>query len=412
MDSPLCAPPLPEDHPLREESEGREYKVPAGETPTGRLVLARNARADVTYRCPGCRCELVLRRGEVRSPHFAHKAIGFCSPETALHQSVKAWIALMLRRRLRGLRRGIPRLRVPCRGRQHPGDPHADRLCPGEAWLPLVELDFDQVLVEEATADGLRPDVLLLKQGTPVLGIEVLVTHAVDAAKAAKTSHPWVEVQGTEVLRSPGTWKPSRASHPWTGSCHACAWAARIIGSGIQEWEDTADYVSQLAAAFFEETMKAWLQSSSRRVKPALVWRCPWCRKKNRRLFRRDLLKSAARASSLKPPCEPEVMLESAEGPPIAIAFGFPPDPARPWRILPLQNTPAPRLRTTPDPKHPHRLALNGTNRPAGFPCAHCGRDCLGSLPSPWIPVPWCESQESPGAPSPVAPPGALPCRL
>jgi len=394
MDPPLNHESLPEEVPLREETEDREYKVPAGEAPTGRLVLARNARADVTYRCPGCRCELVLRRGEVRAPHFAHRAIGFCSPETALHQGVKAWIALILRGRLRGLRRGIPCLRVPCRGRQHHGDPHGGRLCPGEAWLPLAELDFDQVLVEEATADGLRPDVLLLKQGVPVLGIEVLVAHAVDAAKAARTSHPWVEVEGMQVLRSPGTWKPSQASHPWTGSCPACAWADRVLGSRIQEWDDAVDFVSQLSAAFFEESIQAWIHSPSKRIKPVLFWRCPWCRIKNRRFFRRDLLKGAARASSLVPPCEPEVMLESTQGPPIAIAFGFPLDPARPWQILPLPDALGPRLRATADPKHPHRLALNGTNRPTGFPCKRCGRDCLGSLPSPWIPIPWCESQD------------------
>jgi hypothetical protein len=391
MDPPLYDGPLPKENRPREETVGREYKVPAGEAPTGRLVLARNARAGVSYRCPGCRCELVLRRGEVRSPHFSHKAIGSCSPETALHQGVKAWVALMLRRRLRGLRRGVPRLRVPCRGRQQPGDTCDEHLCPGEAWLHLADLDFDQVMVEEATPDGLRPDVLLLKQGSPVLGIEVLVTHAVDAAKAAKTSHPWVEVDGMQILRSPGTWKPSQASHPWTGSCHVCAWADRVMASRIQDWHDPADLVSQLAAAFFEEFIQAWLHSSSKRIKPALFWRCPWCRIRNRRLLRRDLLRSAAQASSLVPPCEPEVVLEPAEGPPIAIAFGFPRNPARPWQILPLPDAPGPRLRATPDPKHPHRLALNGTNRPSGFPCRRCGRDCLGSLPSPWIPAPWWE---------------------
>ena len=180
--------------------------------------------------------------------------------------------------------------------------------------MPLAELDFDQVVVEEATADGLRPDVLLLNQGAPVLGIEVLVTHAVDASKATKTSHPWVEVDGMQVLRSPGSWKPSQASHPWTGSGRACAWADRVIGTRIQLWDDTADYVSKLAAAFFEESLQAWLQSSSKQIKPALLWRCPWCRIRNRRHLRRDLLKGAAQASSLVPPCEPEVVLESAQG--------------------------------------------------------------------------------------------------
>jgi len=223
MDSPLYNDRLIEEDRLRSVTEGREYKVPAGEAPSGRLVLARYARAGAAYKCPGCRCELVLRRGGVRSPHFAPKATGFCSPETALHQGVKALVALMLRRRLRGLRRGVPRLRVPCRGRQQPRDSHGENLCPGEAWLPLADLDFDQVEVEEATPDRLKPDALLLKDGHPVLGIEVCVTHAVDAAKAMRISHTWVEVEGLQVLRTPGTWKPTQAIHPWTGSCRL-AW--------------------------------------------------------------------------------------------------------------------------------------------------------------------------------------------
>lgn len=376
----------------QDESGDREFKVPAGETPTGRLVLARNARADVAYRCPGCRSELVLRKGEVRSPHFAHKAFGFCSPETALHLGVKAWIARALGKRLRGVRRGVPRLRVRCAGRQQPGYSRPAGQCPGEAWLPLADLAFDQVLVEAANPDGLKPDILLLGEGGPVLGIEVLVTHPVDAAKAARTSHPWVEVDAMQVLKSPHAWKPSQAHHPWTGSCPACAWAARITGMGIQDWSDPADLVSQLAAAFFEERIQAWLESAAKRIKPSVEWRCPWCRTRNRRFLRRDRLKGAAQASSLMPPCDPEVMLEPAEGPPIAIAFGFPRDAARPWQILPLVDAPRPSLRATPDPKHPHRLTLNGTNRPAGFLCVSCGRDCLGSQPSPWIPVPWWEA--------------------
>ncbi len=393
MAFPRVDAPLPEQDRSGEEPGGREFKVPAGATLTGRLVLARDASAGAAYRCPGCHCELVLRQGRVRSPHFAHKAVGFCSPETALHQGIKTWIALMLRRRLRGLQRGVPRVRVPCGGHQYSGEPHAKHRCPGEAWLPLADLDFDQVMVEEATPDGLKPDVLLLKQGTPVLGIEVLVTHAVDAAKAAITAHPWIEVDGMQILNSPGTWKPSQASHPWTRSCHGCAWADRILGSRIHEWQDHADLVAQLAATFFEEFIQAWLQSSSKRSKPALCWRCPWCRNKNRRLLHRDLLKSAAQASSLVPPCEPEVILEPNEGPLIAVAFGLPQAPARPWRILPLPDAPTPRLRVTPNPKHPQRLALNGTNRPGGFSCQRCGRDCLGSLPLPWVPAPWWEGQ-------------------
>ncbi len=389
--------------PQRGGGSIQEFKVPVGEAPTGRLVLARYARPGTAYRCPGCHAGLVLRKGEVRVPHFAHKADGFCSPETALHLGIKTWIARMLCRRLRGVRRGVPRLRVPCGGRRDAFEREGPAPCPGEAWLHLADLDFDQVRVEEATPDDLRPDVLLLKQGRPILGIEVLVTHAVDSTKAARTSHPWVEVDAMQVLRNPGAWSPRQACHPWTRTCRVCAWANRIMDSRIPVWLDAADLVSQLAAAFFEDAITAWLASPSRRIKPALRWQCSWCRCPNQRGLRRDLLRSAAQASSLLPPCEPEVILEPVQGHVASIAFGFPRESNHPWRILPLRDAPGPRLRVTPDPKHPHRLTLNGTNRPGGFLCNRCGRDCLGSLPSPLVPVSWWEEREGVGDSGPVA---------
>jgi len=193
-----------------------------------------------------------------------------------------------------------------------------------------------------------------------------------------------------QILRSPQAWKPCQAYHPWTGSCPACTWAKKIMESGIQDGNDPGDFVSQLAAVFFMERIQAWLHSASRRIKPVVCWRCPWCRTGNRRLIDRNRLKGAAQASSLMPPCDPEVLLETTSGP-VSVTFGFPWQPGRPGLVRPLRDARRPAIRATPDPRHPHRLALNGTNRPCGFICQRCGRDCLGVLASPLNPAPWWE---------------------
>ena len=382
--------------PFEGEGESNAFKVPAGEAPDGRLVPAKRARTGVDYRCPGCATPLILRQGEVRSPHFAHKAHGFCSPETALHQGVKRWVARMLQRCLRGVRLGVPRVRVDCEGDRRGQELGLSVRCPGDAWLPLAEVAFDEVALERTTPDGLRPDVLLLHQGQPVLGIEVLVTHAVDAPKAERSSYPWLEMEAMQVLRSPTAWKPRQQNLPWTGVCRACTWANRLLETRPQACDDLGEYVAQLASAFFAEQIRTLVETGSRRVKPAVQWRCPWCRKQNKRLLQLAELADAGAGSSLVPPCDPEVLLATRTGATISITFGFPRDPGRPRRIVPLNAFPGPALRVTPDPKYPHHLALNGTNRPLAFTCQRCWRDCLGNLPSPLTPVPWVEEVAPP----------------
>jgi hypothetical protein len=259
--------------------------------------------------------------------------------------------------------------------------------CSREAWLSLAELEFDQVEVEKSNPDGLKPDVLLSNKGLPILGIEVVVTHAVDAAKAGKLNHPWIEVEARQVLRSPRSWKPVQMNHPWSGICKSCVWAQKINDYEFQENIEPGEYVAELSACFFESHLREWIQSSSGRIKPVVHWRCPWCRKSNHRDIHRNQIHSAGLSSSLLPPCEPEVTLRTVEGHTISILFGFPKIPSRPRIIFPMKNSPRFTLRATPDPKSPLRLTMNGTNRPLAFICKFCARDCLGTIPAPSIPL-------------------------
>jgi len=375
-----------------DEPSSSTFKVPVGLAPDGRPVMARQAREGLEYRCPGCAGPLLLKRGAVRAPHFAHKTTLGCSPETALHQGVKNWICLVLQKRLARKRAPDPKLRVPCEGprwrrEQRLGDP-----CPGKAWLRVSELAFDEVAEERMTPDGLRPDVLLLHQGAPVLAIEVLVTHAVDAAKAARTSCPWVELNALQVLSRPSVWEPHRQSHPWSGVCPNCLWREQSCLSDPSEHLSPGEYVAELAAATFEDNFSRWLHSKAGRTKPRLAWRCPWCRKSNRLPMAREGVVGAARSSALGPPILPEVILTVDGRLPISITFSFPANPDRPMAIIPLPDRGFPALRATPDPRHPLRLTLNGTNRTLDFICARCCRDCVGSLPSPLDPVPYWET--------------------
>ena len=369
------------------EGDGRAFKVPVGLASDGRLVRAQKAKDGINYLCPGCRGPLLLRRGLVRSTHFAHKSSSFCSAETALHRGVKIWISLVLQKRLAHRRAIEPYLLVPCAGSRWLRARGFHGQCRGKAWLRVLDLAFDEVAAERNTPDGLRPDLLLLLQGKPVLGIEVRVTHAVDEAKAARTTYPWVELDALQVINSPRAWRPRGKNHPWTSLCRACQWADRVGQFDFSEHTDPGDLVAELAAALFQAEFRRWLQSESRRIRPGIAWRCPWCRKNNFRPLKRKASLGATRSSSLGPPILPEVVLELVEGPDVSITFGAPRHAGRAGAILPMKRGPLPALRAAPDFKRPLRLALNGTNRPLAFLCRQCGRDCLGNLPMPGEPL-------------------------
>ena len=63
----------------------------------GELITPDDTRLEAGAKC-GCVCiecsePLILRRGEKKRWHFAHRAKTSCGGETYIHKVVKAWIA-------------------------------------------------------------------------------------------------------------------------------------------------------------------------------------------------------------------------------------------------------------------------------------------------------------------------------
>jgi hypothetical protein len=86
-----------------------------------------------------------------------------------------------------------------------------------------LPIDIDEVRVEKRLPSGRQPDVALCSAGRTRVGIEIVVTHAVDADKAAAfTDLWWCELTADDVLTDPLRWKPVRDElRPWT--CPTCA---------------------------------------------------------------------------------------------------------------------------------------------------------------------------------------------
>lgn len=188
----------------------RPFKVPLGLTPDGRIVPVAKAEVGVTYACPACEAPVVLKHGEVVRRHFAHHADASCSAETALHEGTKRWLAGAVA----AWRAGTgPR-------------PVVRRYC-GHCRAAIESAASERIVearVEYRTPAGRVLDVGLLDtDGALCLGIEVLVTHAVDEAKAVDLGDlPWIEIDASEVTE-PAVWPTARVvgrvSPP---RCRAC----------------------------------------------------------------------------------------------------------------------------------------------------------------------------------------------
>ena len=173
------------------------FKVPFGQSADGAIVPVAQADRDVRYVCPACATPLLLRAGQVRQKHFAHRAQANCSPESALHQATKLRIA----EAVTAWRNGTGNRPVVRRRCDH---------CGGAVDSPISER-IVAAKVECRAPGGRIVDVGLLDDsGTLRLAIEVLVTHAVDEQKeTALGGLAWIELPADHV-EDPAIWAPRR----------------------------------------------------------------------------------------------------------------------------------------------------------------------------------------------------------
>ncbi len=173
-------------------------KVPFGLSPEGEEVHAKDASRDTLYRCPSCKAELLLKRGEIRRPHFAHlhepNACEFVY-ETEAHYRAKHWVK---------------------EAWESDEDVCLSRSC-ATCWNMLTQdLRAGQtakVEIEYLLGTGHRADVALLDAQDNLLAvIEIYSTHRVDPEKAEAMKSrgiQWAEFQADEVLNST-KWRPLR----------------------------------------------------------------------------------------------------------------------------------------------------------------------------------------------------------
>lgn len=171
-----------------------DFLIPLARDADGALVLREGAALGRRYRCIGCDGALIVREGSKRR-HFAHLvATPSCLPETVLHRAAKALLVTTVESWKAG--------RGPA--------PEFERRCGqcGSTKRQALPARVTGAREEHAVSTGRVLDVGLMAGEDLAAGLEVLVTHSVDAAKAAELPIPWVELSAEAVIANPLLWRP------------------------------------------------------------------------------------------------------------------------------------------------------------------------------------------------------------
>jgi hypothetical protein len=159
-------------------------KFPLGALHNGEYCLPCNAEKGLDYICPGCKAPVILRRGEIKAPHFAHKPSErrcefYDHPgEGEIHKMVKHIIADLLRKKK--IKKVV-------------------RSCPKGCTYD-EEIDYeegDEVIDEYPIGDRYKVDVALINNGKIKYIFEVYNTHKT----TRETPEPWFEIDAKKFLK-------------------------------------------------------------------------------------------------------------------------------------------------------------------------------------------------------------------
>jgi hypothetical protein len=172
-----------------------ELRVPFAVDNDDQLHSPASARRGRNYFCPSCREPVILKQGEVRAAHFAHKVCDTCNQESIVHKTAK----LLIQKAVHDWKAGVsksPELQRRC------------QICNSLASQSLPE-KVDRAVLEHRLSDCSIVDVALVGGETALAAVEIRVTHAVGEMKAQRLPIPFIELDGYQVIENPVNWKPT-----------------------------------------------------------------------------------------------------------------------------------------------------------------------------------------------------------
>lgn len=183
-----------------------QLKVPVALNNKKRLCNPEQAIKEHDYTCPSCQDRVILRKGRIKTAHFAHKFSEVCNQETILHKTAKHLIVQTISDWKSG-QGDVPILQKVC------------EVCKDTIKQPLPE-KVESAVLEHRMDEGFIVDVVLMVKGIPAAAVEIRASHAVDERKAQSISIPFIELDAHEVIENPNIFLPIRDTFNWC--CHRC----------------------------------------------------------------------------------------------------------------------------------------------------------------------------------------------
>lgn len=219
-------------------------RIPFALDKYGQLIGINDAEKGRKYFCPSCRDVVIVRKGEIKVHHFAHKMNNLCGQETAVHKIAK----MLIQKRFSQWKAG--QTTAPIMNR-------ACQIC-GKKTAQTFPDKVEREDLEVGLSNGSIADVALIGTGKPIAVIEIRVTHAVDEEKAITLPVPFIEVDGYKVLEQQDCLEPIVDTF-FPFSCSACK----------KRLPQFIDKSKRLALATHVE-----LPESYYRYAPTYCWKC------------------------------------------------------------------------------------------------------------------------------------------
>lgn len=161
----------------------------------GKPVRPLEAERGRRYTCIECGTELILRLGNIRVHHFAHKTKTInCSGESRQHKEAKHLIKLVIEDWIKG-KGSKPEIFTHCYNCRK----RLEETLPDT--ITRVELEHPYL--------NRRPDVLLFEDLIPSRIVEIHHTNEVTPEKAEDIDIPYYELNCGQVLKDPQHWIPT-----------------------------------------------------------------------------------------------------------------------------------------------------------------------------------------------------------
>ena len=211
------------------------------ELSSGNYCRPNQASKENSYKCAECDQRVILRKGSIRRPHFAHYSKRECSyyehpNESQLHKDAKYRMAEILKQKL-DISIGWTCVNSNCRGSNGNSN-------------DVIYKDGDEVVIEYRDPGGKYiADVAIINEGKPRMIFEIKHTHVTTSIRP----EPWFEFEAKEFYED-----YNLETDSYSFSCVRRNSMRECLGCRALK-EPWVDNIPRLDRSF--EPHKAWEQS-------------------------------------------------------------------------------------------------------------------------------------------------------